>query len=385
MAGKRKRKNKTHKAPTEEDYLKVPKSFVIRSGIVGTSITALVRDVRKVMEPNTATHLKERRTNRLKDFVSVAGQLGVTNFMIFSRTEKYTNLRICRVPRGPTLSFRIHEYALAKDCLALQKNPRTNENDYHHSPLLVLNNFKQDGKEFKVMTAMLQNMFPPLDVQTMQLNQAKRVLLYNYNEDTGMIDFRHYSIGVKTTGVSKSIKRVITTNLPNLGDFEDISDYVLKEAVISESDVEDGPESTVTLAQDLAGRNHNRKNEQRAIRLHELGPRMTLELVKIENGLCDGEVLYHRYIKKTPEEIKENERKRQKTLADRARRRDEQQANVERKVLEKEEHRRRTGAPQKTTTTEASDEEDNDDDEDEEDLLGQDMDMNDDDDDEDED
>jgi ribosome biogenesis protein SSF1/2 len=55
---------------------------------------------------------------------------------------------------------------LAKDCLALQKNPRTNENDYHHSPLLVLNNFKQDGKEFKVMTAMLQNMFPPLDVQT---------------------------------------------------------------------------------------------------------------------------------------------------------------------------------------------------------------------------
>jgi ribosome biogenesis protein SSF1/2 len=219
----------------------------------------------------------------------------------------------------------------------------------------------------------------------MQLNQAKRVLLYNYNEDTGMIDFRHYSIGVKTTGVSKSIKRVITTNLPNLGDFEDISDYVLKEAVISESDVEDGPESTVTLAQDLAGRNHNRKNEQRAIRLHELGPRMTLELVKIENGLCDGEVLYHRYIKKTPEEIKENERKRQKTLADRARRRDEQQANVERKVLEKEEHRRRTGAPQKTTTTEASDEEEDEDDEDDEDLLGQNMDMNDDDDDEDED
>lgn len=211
----------------------------------------------------------------------------------------------------------------------------------------------------------------------MQLNQAKRVLLYNYNEDTGMIDFRHYSIGVKTTGVSKSIKRVVTTNLPNLGDFEDISDYVLKEAVISESDVEDGPESTVTLAQDLAGRNHNRKNEQRAIRLHELGPRMTLELVKIENGLCDGEVLYHRYIKKTPEEIKENERKRQKTLADRAKRRDEQKANVERKVLEKEEHRRRTGAPQKATE-EASDE-DGDDDDDDEDLLGQDMDMNDDD------
>lgn len=104
----------------------------------------------------------------MKDFVAVAGQLGVTNFMIFSRTEKNTNLRICRVPRGPTLSFRIHEYALAKDCLALQKNPHTSENDYFHSPLLVLNNFKQEGKQFKVMTAMLQNMFPPLDVQTVR-------------------------------------------------------------------------------------------------------------------------------------------------------------------------------------------------------------------------
>ncbi|KAI8093317.1 Brix domain-containing protein [Halteromyces radiatus] len=369
MAGKRKRKNKTHKAPTEEDYLKVPKSFVIRSGIVGNSITALVRDVRRVMEPNTASHLKERRTNRLKDFVAVAGQLGVTNFMIFSRTEKNTNLRICRVPRGPTLSFRIHEYSLAKDCLALQKNPHTNDSDYHHSPLLVLNNFKQEGKEFKVMTAMLQNMFPPLDVQTMQLNQVKRVLLYNYNEDTGMIDFRHYSIGVKATGISKSIKRVVTTHVPNLGDFEDISDYVLKEAVISESDVEDGPESTVTLAQDYSGRN-NRKNDQRAVRLHELGPRMTLQLIKVENGLCGGEVLYHRFIKKTPEEIKENERKRQKLLAEKAQRRDIQKANVERKQLEKEEHRRRTGAPD----AQSSKQDDN-----EEDLLGQQMDLDDDD------
>jgi ribosome biogenesis protein SSF1/2 len=226
----------------------------------------------------------------------VAGQLGVTHFLIFSRTEKNVNLRIARVPRGPTLTFRVAEYALAKDCLALQKNPKTSDVEYHKSPLLVLNNFQQPGKEFKVMTVMLQNMFPSVDVQTMQLSEARRVLLFNYNEDTGMIDMRHYSIGVKATGVSKSIKRVINTNLPNLGDYEDISDYVLKEAIISESDVEDGPESTVTLPQDYPGRN-NRRNEQRAVRLHELGPRMTLELTKVENGMCGGEVLYHRYSK----------------------------------------------------------------------------------------
>ncbi|CAO3658198.1 unnamed protein product [Rhizopus microsporus] len=284
---KRKRKTRTHIAPTEEEMDKIPKSFVMRSGIVGQSVTALVRDVRRIFEPHTASHLRERRSNRLKDFVMVAGQLGVTHFVIFSRTEKNVNLRICRVPRGPTLTFRVVEYALAKDCLALQRNPKTSDTEYRTSPLIVLNNFQQPGKEFKVMTAMLQNMFPSIDVQTIQLSQAKRVLLFNYNEDTQQIDVRHYSIGVKATGVSKSIKRVVNTDLPNLGDFEDISDYILKEAIVSESDVTwSGINGYIT---------YQRRNEQRAVRLYEIGPRMTLELVKVENGICGGEVLYHRY------------------------------------------------------------------------------------------
>ncbi|KAG2230048.1 hypothetical protein INT48_005251 [Thamnidium elegans] len=357
---KRKRKTRTHVAPTEEEMNKIPKSFVMRSGIVGSSVTALVRDVRRVLEPNTASHLRERRSNRLKDFVMVAGQLGVTHFLIFSRTEKNVNLRIARVPRGPTLTFRVIDYALAKDCLALQKHPKTSDTEYHKSPLLVLNNFQQSGKEFKVMTVMLQNMFPSVDVQTMQLSEARRVLLFNYNEDTGTIDMRHYSIGVKTTGVSKSIKRVINTNLPNLGDYEDISDYVLKEAIISESDIEDGPESTVTLSQDYPGRN-NRRNEQRAVRLHELGPRMTLELTKVENGMCGGEVLYHRYITKSQKEIAASERKRQKTLEEKATRREQQEQNVEKKKAEKESAKKKH-----TDEKEGSDKEEESDDNEEE-------------------
>ncbi|ORX49125.1 Brix-domain-containing protein [Hesseltinella vesiculosa] len=335
----------------------------MRSGEVGRSVTALVANIRRVMEPYTATHLRERRTNRLKDFVAVAGQLGVTNFMIFSRTEKHVNLRIARVPRGPTLSFRVLDYALTKDCLALQNNPHTSDMDFRTSPLLVLNNFRQEGKEFKVMAAMLQNMFPAIDVQTMQLSQARRVLLYNYNEDTQTIDVRHYGIGVKTTGVSKSIKRVVSTHIPNLSQFEDISDYVLKEAIVSESDVEDGADATVTLGQDYRGRN-NRKNEQRAVRLYEMGPRMTLQLVKVENGMCDGEVLYNRFVKKTDEELREQDAKRQRTLGEKAQRRQQQQANVEKKEQEREEHRRRTGAQQQDEDEEELD-----------DIGDQDMDM----------
>src|SRR4051794_9373259 len=124
----------------------------------------------------------------------------------------------------------------------------------------------------------------------MQLADARRVILLNYNATTNHIDFRHYSITVRPTGVSKSVKRIITTELPDLGQFEDVADYVLREAVAGESDVEEGGENTVTLAQDFVGRG-NKKAEQRAVKLVELGPRMELMLIKVQEGLCGGEVL----------------------------------------------------------------------------------------------
>ena len=38
-------------------------------------------------------------------------------------------------------------------------------------------------------------------------------------------------------------------------------------------------------------------------RLTEIGPRMTLQLIKIDEGVCSGEILYHEYVKKSPEEV----------------------------------------------------------------------------------
>jgi ribosome biogenesis protein SSF1/2 len=129
----------------------------------------------------------------------------------------------------------------------------------------------------------------------MKLSEARRVVLLNYNVETGNIDFRHYSIHVKPVGVTRGVKRVILNHkLPDLSQFEDVSDYVLREAFASESDLEDGPENTVTLAQRYVGRN-NQSSEQRAVRLVEMGPRMELRLLKVQAGLCDGEVLYHSY------------------------------------------------------------------------------------------
>ena len=56
----RRRKHRTHKkaAPTEEVNDGNPKSFILKHGQVGSSLAQLVRDLRKVMEPNTASRLK---------------------------------------------------------------------------------------------------------------------------------------------------------------------------------------------------------------------------------------------------------------------------------------------------------------------------------------
>ncbi|ORX48136.1 Brix-domain-containing protein [Piromyces finnis] len=326
----RRRKRRTH-VPIDDE--KVPRSFVIRSGVVGRAVSYLVRDVRKVMEPNTAVKLRERKTNKLKDFVQVAGHYGVTHFLIFSQTKVGTNLRIARTPRGPTLTFRINQYSTIKDVLSLQTNPRSKGTEYKNPPLLVLNNFGDNDKHMKLMTAMFQNLFPPINVQTMKLGEAKRVLLLNYDSETDRIDFRHYYIGIKITGVNKSIKRIIQTEVPNLNKFDDISEYILREAHASESDIEDGPDSTIVIPQKL---NRNQRTEQRAVRLTEIGPRMTLQLTKIQNGFCDGSIIYHRFIKKTKEEEKQIEKLHNQKIKEKEKRRKEQEDNIKRKQEEKE-------------------------------------------------
>jgi ribosome biogenesis protein SSF1/2 len=116
-----------------------PKSMVIRigAGEVGTSISQLATDVRRVMEPGTATRLKERKGNRLRDYVTMCGPLGVTHLMLFSRSESgNTNLRLCVAPRGPTFHFRVEKYSLTKDIRRAQRHPKGGGKEYLTPPLV---------------------------------------------------------------------------------------------------------------------------------------------------------------------------------------------------------------------------------------------------------
>lgn len=197
--GKKKSKKRTH-LKIEPDA-SIPRSFVIKSGETSLPMTQLVRDFRQIMEPNTATNLKERKGNKIKDFLMVAGQLMVSHLVVFSKAGNGgINLRVGRIPKGPTVTFHVENYSLSKDCLVLQSKPKSpGLVEMQSSPLVVLNNFNKE-KHTALMASLLQNMFPAIKVTKMKLADAKRVVLFNMNAE-GLIELRHFKITVKTLGI----------------------------------------------------------------------------------------------------------------------------------------------------------------------------------------
>ena len=67
------------------------------------------------MEPYTASKIKVTPKNVIKDFVHVAGALNVSHMCMFTKTVIGQYLKVARFPRGPTLTFKVNEYALARD------------------------------------------------------------------------------------------------------------------------------------------------------------------------------------------------------------------------------------------------------------------------------
>ncbi|MGH0170692.1 UNVERIFIED_CONTAM: hypothetical protein FKN15_059690 [Acipenser sinensis] len=294
------------------------------------------------MEPYTAESLKVRKKNVLKDFAAVAGPLGVTHFLIFTKTENSVNLRLARLPRGPTLHFKVAQYSLIKDVVSSLKRHRMHDQQFTHHPLLVLNNFGVPGMHVKLMATMFQNMFPSINVHKVSLNAIKRCVMINYNPETQLIDFRHYSLKVVPVGMSKGIKKLLQEKFPNMSKFEDISELLMKGANLSESEAElDGDHNTTELPQVYAGRG-NMKAQQSAVRLIEIGPRMTLQLIKIDEGMCEGNVLYHAIVEKTEAEIQEMLARKQKKLKLKAERKLNQERNVAVKKEQRDENKKRS-------------------------------------------
>ncbi|SMN18212.1 similar to Saccharomyces cerevisiae YHR066W SSF1 Constituent of 66S pre-ribosomal particles, required for ribosomal large subunit maturation [Maudiozyma saulgeensis] len=421
---RRRTKKRTHVQPTADALKGIPKSMVIRVGqtsLANHALNQLVKDFRQIMQPHTAIRLKERKSNKLKDFVVMCGPLDVSHLFIFTQSEKTGNvsLKVARTPNGPTITFQVQDYSLSKDIKKYLKKPKSlNSEDVLSPPLLVMNGFnnkltqnddadeKDEKKKVeKIVVSMFQNIFPPLNPSQTHLNSIKRVFMINKDAKTGEISLRHYFIEIKDVEISKSLKSLFKAKsnpnkkLPVLTGKQDISSLILDHDIdpyTSESEVdEQDPDSIISVMEKNKGNleskisikqkidREKQKEEQKrqkeldiatglstnneghakvedegestngtdgninldenlgnpkkkAIRLTEVGPRLTLKLVKLEEGICSGKVLYHEYVHKTDAEIKKLEKRHLAKMRLKEERRKEQEANIARKKAVKD-------------------------------------------------
>jgi ribosome biogenesis protein SSF1/2 len=242
----------------------------------------LTREFRKAWEPNTASKLQEKKYNRLKDFKAVAGQLGITHFAYFSQNANcVTQMRLFRFPRGPTLTFRLVGYSLGEDIARMNNGLRGKCSNLEFSlpPLAVFSNFSAEfGQQVQLTKTFIQGMFPPFSPETAKLNQCKRICLFHYDQERDLVCFRHYSISIKVAGITKGLKRLLVNGeIPDLHDLNDISEFLAlpEESEQQQPTAEQEEDSEQTIQEPI-------KNSQRKIHLIEIGPRLDLELTRIQ-------------------------------------------------------------------------------------------------------
>jgi len=321
------------------------KSFVFTRGEVAGDVKLLANDLRKVMEPHTATKLKSQRANVLKDYINVAGPLGITHLIPFSQGSRgAVNMRVGRMPRGPTITLRVKSYTSMADVASSQRRPVSSQLAYMHSPLVILNNFGATQEQHtQLMAVLFQNMFPAIDIATVKLSDSKRVAMFHLDKETNEVEFRHYFIRTKAADTSRQVKRVLRKGSkgPNLSKLQDISDLFDPEAEVaygSESEGEDDPSTHVEVlnqAKQRPGWRDRKKGSsgvrKSAVRLQELGPRIRMKLLKVEDGLFDGDIIHHAYVKKTPEEAAKLREMRKMRDAERNKRKSAQAEAVAKK------------------------------------------------------
>jgi ribosome biogenesis protein SSF1/2 len=188
------------------------------------------------------------------------------------------------------------------------------------------------------------------------------------DDGTYTLNLRHYAITTKATGLSKPLRRLNAAEklinsqksartkkggLPNLGKMEDIADfmiggengegYMTDATSGSEADTDAEVEVVETRTKKILSKRQQERMrddkkrgskggvEKRAVKLVELGPRMRLRMTKVEEGVCNGKTMWHEYIHKTKEEIRELDKRWEQRRQEKEARKKIQRENVEKK------------------------------------------------------
>lgn len=316
------------KLDTTEADKSTPKSIIIYRGDVGTAVRSLMHEWRNLFLPWSSKKLHGKNKS-LKDFLAVAANFSVSHLQLFTAPSHGTSLRIMRFFNGPTLSFRVLSFTLHKDIVAKQRRPASvGREAWEVAPIVVLNNFSHPDlaqrAEVPLLAATFKALFPSLNVSTIQNSEIQRICLFHYDHVEHVVEVRHYYINARAVGVTKTVKKLLENRRPTkLGTLESIDDVLDREDAWSDTD---GEGEEVPLAQPF-----RQQRDQCRVKLQEIGPRMTLELEKVENGFANGEVIFHRTEKKTLRQVQENASKVRARKSEKATRRAIQDENVQRK------------------------------------------------------
>mmetsp|Transcript_14036 Transcript_14036/g.26293 ORF Transcript_14036/g.26293 Transcript_14036/m.26293 type:complete len:300 (+) Transcript_14036:47-946(+) len=258
--GRRRRKHRTH---VEEEEKAIQTTLILRRGKVGPVIKHLISELRIVFYPNTPTQIQEGSKQTLGDILEAAEANQASNLLLFTCTENSTYLKAVCLPTGPTVTYKVDKFSLASDVCRSAAKKVALQKDFNSKAVLISQGLTSD-----LTKVIFEALLPNLDPAEASLKSCRRVVLLV--EEDGVLQFRHYLVKQRPGGISKSLKKLARAEVPNLNSYQDVSDWVLKGNYASDSEAED-------LA--VAGNFVN-------IRLHELGPRMTLRLHKIQQGVC---------------------------------------------------------------------------------------------------
>jgi ribosome biogenesis protein SSF1/2 len=415
--GRTRKKSRTHVDDTKnlqaqsalqskDDDTKVPKSIVFRRGKrTEAEVGELVQDVRHLMAPYTALNLQENRQLSISHYAKhLALPMGVSHLLSFSQNDERLWLKLVKTPDGPTLTFRVVQFTLHKHIAKMQKRPVALNTPALHSapPIVVTNNFESisaatasaaapsggSAPHLKLMRITFQNMFPATNVYTVQLKDCRRVALFQYDAIHDVVLLRHYAVQTSPVGANRRVKRLVSSSkaskaprkLPNLGKLADIADYLDPGAGYasdsaasstaadynSDSDMDESGNTgsnTVRLPDQFA-QAAKQPNNLSAIKLQEIGPRLTLKLVKVERGMASGDVLYHALHQKSPEEAAQLKLRKERQVQLKSQRKAEQQRNVDKKRTLAEEKKQQKDTKRKRSGEVGGNEDDDDNDDD---------------------
>ncbi|KII65383.1 Suppressor of SWI4 1 [Thelohanellus kitauei] len=214
-----------------------------------------------------------------------------------------------------------------KEISKFSNDKRISDKFFQCPALLLLNNFDEKVAHERAVVTMLRGLFPSINIK---IPKIRRCVIFNKIPESDLVEMRHYGILINPSGVSMGLKNFLNYKIPDLALTNDISDFIHDE---TDSDNFGklkmfGERRPGIVPPGLA-----------AVKLFEIGPRFTLRLYKIHEGIGDKEILYHCSVKKTDSEMLELRQRHEERAKLKSERKAQQEKNV---AMKKEKAKKKT-------------------------------------------